>query len=110
MKILTSKTPSSTAELSEVLQREYSRDYSFSFFGLGKEKSIIVRKSFFVGAQISRRGNEITIEALPPIMTIPGLSFLLELVGTSNILRSVYGASWKELEINMSAFLKRKYS
>lgn len=65
MQIATSKPLPSPAELVEILKREYAPHYSYKLFGLGK-KSIIVGKSTLVGAQISIRENQITIQATAP--------------------------------------------
>ena len=61
MKILASKQPPSNEELATVLNREFSGNYSYQLFGFKSEKDLIVRKSPLVGAQISRRDNEIII-------------------------------------------------
>ena len=63
MRISTSKMLPTTNELLEDLKREFPNQYSYSLFGKGKEKSIIVRKSKFNGVEISKVGNEIATDA-----------------------------------------------
>lgn len=104
MKILTTKTPPSTKEIAEILKREFSDHYSYKQFGLGEEKSIIVRKSTFVGAQISKSGNEITIEGVQPSITAVLFSFILQLfTGFST-------SSSRKLEKEVCLFLQHKYN
>ena len=80
MQIVTAKTLPSAADLVNILQKEFSPHYSYKLFGLG-QKSILVGKSTLVGAQISLRANEITIQASYPsilggILTTLGLTEL----------------------------------
>ena len=104
MKILTSKTPPSTKELAEILKREFSDHYSYKQLSLGEEKNIIVRKSTFVGAQISKSGNEITIEGIQPSIPAVLFSFILQLItGFST-------PSSRKLEKEIGFFLQHKYN
>lgn len=109
MKILNLKNVPSTTELSEILKREFSGDYSYKFFGLDREKSIIVRKAPFVGVQISKRENEITVQGL--FSTSPSSSFFsfLDLLGTGGLLVAIFGSSVKKPEKEIALFLKNKY-
>ena len=107
MKILTSKTPPSIKEMTEVLKQEFSDRYSYKLFSFGKEKSIIVGKTTFIGAQISRSGNEITIEGVWPSIPAILLSFFLQLsTGFSTESRS----QWTKFEKEIGLFLTRKYN
>ncbi len=65
MKITTTKALPTPTELADILKKEFSAEYSYKLFGLGK-KSIIVGKSAFIGAQVSVSGNEISVQATPP--------------------------------------------
>jgi hypothetical protein len=114
MRISTTKTPPPAKDLMEILKREFSGRYSYTLFGLG-EKSVIVGKSTFVGAQISVKGNEITIQATPPSVWAGLLSFIgLTELGFVLIFFVVkYWAlptDWKGLEKEIGLFLKHKYS
>lgn len=115
MQIIASKTLPSAQELVEVLKHELSSHYSYKLFGLGK-KSIIVGKSSLIGAQISIREKEITIQATPPTVIggmLASISstelavFLLPLFfGKSVLLPS----QRSEIEKEIGLFLKQKYS
>ncbi|MDQ3394599.1 MAG: hypothetical protein M3512_10885 [Bacteroidota bacterium] len=112
MVIKVKKAPSNE-ELVETLKREFSNDYSYKLFGLGK-KSIIVRKSAFLGAQVSVQENEISIQGSPPSF---GTGFLATLAMTEAAivvfpLFLFTGASpskFRKLEKEIASFLKNKY-
>ena len=115
MRIITSKTPPSTTELAEILNREFSKHYSYKLFGLW-EKSIIVGKSTLVGAQISIGDNEFTIQATAPsiagnILSVLGFAelglLLLPLFFGEGLPLS---SQWRELEREIGLFLKHKYN
>jgi len=63
--IIKVKSSPSNEELIAALRRDFSKAYSYREFGLGK-KTVLVRKSVFLGAQISVKENEITIQGSPP--------------------------------------------
>lgn len=115
MNVQLATTPPATKELAAILKRELSDRYAYQLFGLGNSKSIIVRKSTFVGAQISISEKEITIQGMPPSIPAYFLSFLgltefafipLIFLGQLWSLPS----QWKMLEKEIGAFLKRKYN
>lgn len=90
-------------DLLEELKNEFSDQYTIKIFGLGSQKSILVRKSAWVGVQITLHGNEIYLDgSFPNIVT----SSLMTLLSQSTI-APVY--KWVELEKKISDFLKRKY-
>jgi hypothetical protein len=113
MKVYASKTLPSTQELVRILNQEFSGRYSCRLFGLGKEKTIMVRASTFVGTQISIHGNEITVQGTPPsipagyILTFIGLTelvlVLVALLGLGS------GSSFKKLEKEIAVFLYQQY-
>lgn len=81
MKIKTIENTPSSKQLAEILKNEFSDQYSYELYGFGKEKSIIVRKSIFVGAQISKRKNELIIEGFPnPSIATSFFAFLLPVI------------------------------
>ncbi len=53
-------------ELIQTLKKEFSHRYSYSLFGLGLDKTIMVRQSAFVGAQITIRESEIMVDGTFP--------------------------------------------
>ncbi len=64
------------------------------------QKSIIVRKSATVGAQITLRGNEIIVDACCPNIFISGLLGLI----------STIFPPYHHFEMKMTGFLKKRYS
>ncbi|HUR10895.1 MAG TPA: hypothetical protein VM012_05975 [Flavitalea sp.] len=107
MKVGTSKITPTTRVLAEILKKEFSGRYSFRLFRMGKERSIIVRKSTFVGVQISKCENELTIEGVQPSIPAVLFSFLLNLAGL-NVPVSPF--AWKNLETDLALFLADKYN
>jgi len=93
--------------LAGILQKEFSGRYSFKIFSRRNERSIIVRKSTFVGAQISKSENEITIEFVQPSIPAVVFAFLLIFVGLYAPLSPFAG---KKLEKEMALFLYQKYN
>jgi hypothetical protein len=113
MRISTSKTLPPASELLEVLKQEFSSEYSYKLFGAGNDKTIIVGKSTFVGAQISARGNEIVIQPTPP--SLPASSFFSVVAFTEfAFILAFFGwglkAKWIKLEKEIATFLYQKYN
>jgi len=105
MKVFTIAQDPSTEEIAQTLEHDFSSGYYYSFFGVGKSKSVIIRQSEFVGAQISKSGNQITVHAQSPNLL---LSFLDTLTGI-NVIGSVFNSPLKKLEADLVMFLKNKY-
>ena len=108
MKILASKEIPSTTELAETLQKEFNGRYSCKLFGLGKDKTILVRQSPFVSTQITIRGNEITVQGMPSqflaVISMTELAaFMILFLGW------VLRAPWKSLEKEVAVFLYQRY-
>jgi hypothetical protein len=95
----------SNEEIAQTLEQEFSSKYSYSFFGLGNNKTVIVRKSEFVGAQISKNGNQITVHAHSP-------NILLSLLDVfySGIISAASHSSLKKLEADLVVFFKNRYA
>jgi hypothetical protein len=113
MRISTLKTLPSSAELIGILKQELPGNYSYELYGLGKEKTILVTKSSSVGAQISLRGNEITIQGTPP----PPLAYFVSFLGWNEFaVLLLFFMGWStrsklaELEKELAIFLKNKYN
>ena len=109
MKVFTLNRSPSTRELAETLNRELSDQYACKLFGPNCDKSIIVSKSPFVGVQISKQGNEITVQGVPPT----GLTVLfsaLDTLFTGGLLMGLPFKSEREkFENEISTFLWRRY-
>jgi hypothetical protein len=111
MRISTPITPPPAKELMKLLRSELPA-YSYSLYGLGKEKTIMVSKSTSVGAQISIRENEITIQGTLP----PPVAYFVSFLGFTEfafLLMFLLGLSApskiKELERELTIFLKKRY-
>jgi hypothetical protein len=108
MKVYASKPLPSVQELVEILNQHFSGHYSSKLFGLGKDKTIMVRQSSFVAAQITIRNNEITVQGAP--------SSILAVIGMTELafvfiffLGWVLRSPWKKLEKEVAVFLHEKY-
>lgn len=111
MRISTSKKPPSTRELAEILKREFSGRYSYKLSGLGSDKVIVVRKSTFVGAQISQTGNDITIEGTFHPSSAASFLYFFDCLITEGALMAVsLGSKCKKFEKEIAVFLHRKYN
>lgn len=105
MIISTSKKIPIPQELSQVLKEEFSDRYSYTIFGLGSEKSVIVRKSTLVGVQITPRKNETMVDGTFPSVAT---AFFSTLICGGGYWTPLY-YSWLDFEKEISLFLKRKY-
>ena len=106
MKISTEKKYPNTRELIRKLKNKFSNAYSFSLYGVGNNRSIIARKSIFIGVEISRKENEIQIDPIFP-------SFLLQLIGTlffidSSVIRYVFPSKLMKTERELGLFLQNQ--
>lgn len=108
MKISTLKNTPSAKELIKTL-RQKTPKYSSRVFGLGSDKSIIVKKSAFVGVQISRRENELIVEGSLTSPLLSALSSFLFLEGLGYLFAYIFYYKWRELEIEIGHLLKAKY-
>lgn len=106
-KVEVKKTPS-YEEILGNLERDLSGKYVYTLFGLGSEKSIIVRKSRFVGAQISKRENGLSIQALMPLsITNWFISLFLSLYASGAMF--MWTSPYKKLENEIALFLRKRY-
>lgn len=104
MKVFTIQKHPSAEEIAAALQTEFSSKYEYNLFGIGDSKSVILKKSGLVGAQISRSGNTITVHAMLPNLLLSSLDALL-----SGLVSFGSQASFANLEKNLVSFLKIKY-
>lgn len=107
MNVIVSKPPPPNNELIEILKQEFSDQYTYKQFGIGKEKSIIVQKSTFVGAQISKTGNEFLIDGIYPSVIASLTALLLQVL--ANLYALFQPSPYRELEKEIAVFLKHKY-
>jgi hypothetical protein len=90
-------------ELIQTLKSQFS-NYSVYTFDSKPQRSIIVRKSATVGAQITVSENEIMVDACYPNIFI---SSLMSLLTASTIFPF---NAWPNIEKEVSDFLKRRYT
>lgn len=108
MKIVATKVLPSNQELVEILQKKFGDRYSVKLFGWGNHKTVMVRESAFVSAQISFYNNEITVQGMPsPIIPIIGSTELA--VVFVFFLGWLHRAPWKKLEKEVAVFLHQQY-
>lgn len=112
MQYLTLKAAPPTKELIEVFKRDFSKEYAYKLFGLGKNKSIIVRKSPFVGVQVSKEGDNISIQRVLPSVKTTTLGFF-DFVFLDGALDFFFGWHYapksKKVEKEIAGFIKDKY-
>ncbi len=110
MRIVTSQAPPALSELAEILKKELAGQYSYKLFGLG-QKSLIVGRSRFIGAQITINGHEISIQAAPPSLFIGmvlSLTYAFPILLVLLYLLDGFGPG--DLEREIGIFLKQKYA
>ena len=110
MRVFKLKSSPSTEQLVEVLKREFSNRYDYSMFGFDCDKSIIVKKSTFIGAQISKKENEITVHGIPP-STIATLLSLVDMFITGGVFMGLpFMTRRNNFEKEVGVFLQRKFN
>ena len=110
MRVFKLKSSPSTEQLVEILKGEFSDRYAYSLFGFECDRSIIVRKSVFIGAQVSKKGNEITVHGIPPTITTTFLS-LVDMVVTGGLFMGVpFMSKRNNFEKEVGAFLQKKFN
>lgn len=93
-----------------LLRQELPGEYRVKEFGLGK-KSIMIKQSTFIGAQITVRENEILVDECPPSFAGTLLSSLL-MVDFGGLIRFIFGAvpsQFHKLEKEVASLIKKQY-
>lgn len=116
MKISIASTHPPTDELVHVLNDAFGRRYSFRLFGLGKEKTIMARKSALVGLQLSFDDKQASFERTAPTIASSALSFMmltelavLLILPLLVIFEGFTKDPYKEMAKEIGLFLKQKY-
>jgi hypothetical protein len=109
MRIIATKPLPDNGQLKEVLKNEFSRNYSCELFGLNGQKTILIGKSAFVGAQVSVKEREITIQATPPSVFTGNFLFFFSLIGADTILGLLFRSQLRKIEMDVAGFLKTKF-
>ena len=108
MKIVASKALPSQPELVEILQKKFGDRYSSKLFGWGNHKTVMVRQSAFVSAQISVDNNEITVQGMPsPMLALIGLTELA--VVFLFFMGWLFQKPWQKLEKEVAVFFHKLY-
>ena len=97
-----------TNELLVTLKERYSNLYTCKYFEFGLEPSIIVRKSTWVGAQITIRGEEIELDFTFPTLATSITGMIVFYSGIFAIPSLI--TSWIDLQKDLGGFLIRKYA
>jgi len=108
MKITTDQILPSTKELASWVASEFP-GYSTKLFGLACHKTLIVKKSAFVGVQITRRDHELVIEGSLPSISTSILSGFLMLEGIFYLFEFVFHSQWDRLEKEVGSVLNHKF-
>lgn len=113
MRIPTSKPLPPANEMLDILKSEFSPDYTYKLFGWG-EKTIIVEKSAFVGAQVSLHEDGITVQGTPPfagagVLTFLGLTELGAIIAPLFLLFGANPDTFRNVEKEIAVFLHKKY-
>lgn len=108
------KSTPTNEELIAFLRKELPSDYSVREFGLGK-KSILIKKSTFIGAQITIRENEISVDASAPSLA-GGMWSSLAMTELAVVIIPVFwiaGATqtkFRDFEKEMASLINEKYN
>ena len=115
MKIpLKSKSPT-IPELIDTLNNEREARLSYEKFGMGVGKTVVVKKSFCVGAEITCDKQSITVERLIPSIGVSMISnfftFLISGIAAPLWrLGDLFGGSdWQKFEKEITQILYKKY-
>ncbi|MEO9871202.1 hypothetical protein [Ekhidna sp.] len=101
-------------ELTEILKQRFSNQYSIKTFGLGN-KNILITKSTLVGAEISVNENEISVDSHSTFEKVSRTlgyitGFILFFLPFMIREGSNSEARYRELELEIGYFLKRKFA
>lgn len=112
--IIKVKTTPTNEELITLLRKELPSYYSVQEFGLGK-KTVMIKKSAFIGAQITVRKNEIAVDESTPSVAGGILSSLamIELASLIIFIFSSAGATrtkFQAFEREMASLINEKYN
>jgi hypothetical protein len=109
MRIIPRKPLPDNLQLIELFKNEFSGNYSYELFGLNGQKTILIGKSAFVGAQISVKEKEITIQATPPSVLTGNFLFFFSMIGVDTILGLLFRSQLRKIEMDVAGFLKSKF-
>lgn len=112
--IIKVKTTPTNEELIAFLRKELPSDYSVREFGLGK-KTVMIKKSSFIGAQITLRENEIAVDESTPSLA-GGILSSLAMIELASLIVFIFAsgsatrANFQAFEREMAGLINEKYN
>lgn len=108
------KSTPTNEELMNLLRQELPSGYSVREFGLGK-KSIMVKMSTFIGAQITIRENEITVDASAPsvaggMLSSLAMTELAIVIVPLSWFSGAFPSKFRNFEKEMANFVHKRYN
>ncbi|SMD38295.1 hypothetical protein SAMN04488029_3733 [Reichenbachiella faecimaris] len=108
MRISTRHTASKTEEIIQVLNTGI-QDTSTKRFGRERNKTVIAKKSAFVGVQIARRAHELIIAGTLPSLLSDLLSEIRLFEGLFYMFEFMFRSQWEKPEMETGTILSQKY-
>ncbi|WP_111672341.1 hypothetical protein [Algoriphagus litoralis] len=112
--IIKVKTTPTNEELLSLLRKELPSDYSLREFGLDK-KTVMIKKSAFIGAQVTVRKNEIAIDESTPSV-VGGILSSLAMIELASLIVFIFAcgattrAKFQAFEREMAALIFKLYN
>lgn len=107
MEVIATRQNPSMNEIVEYLGKNFNDKCSYSRYGLNDNKSLIISKSIFLGAQVWKAGETITVQIVIPN---PLLGFLDTLLLGSSFIHLFLSEERNKLEKELVRLLRNKYS
>lgn len=112
--IIKVKSTPTNEELIALLRKELPSDYSLREFGLGK-KTVMIKKSTFIGAQITVRKNEIAVDESTPSVA-GGILSSLAMIELASLIVFIFASGtptrskFQAFEREMAALIFKLYN
>lgn len=112
--IIKVKNTPTNEKLIALLRKELPSDYSVRQFGLGK-KTVMIKKSTFIGAQITLRENEIAVDESTPSVA-GGILSSLAMIELASLIVFIFAngsatqAKFQAFEREMASLINKKYN
>lgn len=113
--IIKVKSTPTNDELIALLRKELPSNYSVREFGLGK-KTVMIKRSTFIGAQITVKKNEIVVDASTPSVDGGILSSLAMIELETSLIIFIFGsadatrAKFRDFEKEMASLINERYN
>jgi hypothetical protein len=112
--IIKVKNTPTNEELIALLRKEIPSEYSVREFGLGK-KTVMIKKSAFIGAQITVRKNEIAVDESTPSVA-GGILSSLAMIELASLIIFIFAsggatrAKFRDFEKEMASLINERYN